>query len=568
MKNFLSLILISTFIFSSCAPESTPKKEAQAPIKGFVADSAMVVSAHPLASQVGVDIMKKGGNAVDAAIAVNFALAVVYPTAGNIGGGGFMVIRQNTGEGNTLDFREAAPSLASRDMYLDENGNVVENSSTRGHLAVGVPGAVDGMVKAHEKYGSMPWEQLVQPAIDLAKNGFLLTEKEANGLNSNRENFEKYSSIKPEFLLKEWKSGDSIKWLGLAGALERVRDQGRAGFYEGQTAKDIVEEMERGNGLISYEDLKSYQSIWRAPIKLNYKGYNIISMPPPSSGGLALSQLLTIVEPYDLSKLKHHTAASIHVITEAERRVYADRATHLGDPDFHAVPINDLLDKQYLKDRMNNFNKDLATKSVDIKAGEFAPVESEETTHYSIVDAQGNAVSVTTTLNGGYGSKVVVGGSGFILNNEMDDFSSKPGYPNSYGLVGGEANAIAPGKRMLSSMTPSIVDKDGQLFMVVGTPGGSTIITSVFQSIVNVLDHGMTMQESVSAGRVHHQWLPDAVFYETNALDSMVISELEAMGHDMKERGPYGRVDAILVLPDGRLEGGADPRGDDKALGY
>lgn len=568
MKVLRSFTIVFALFYASCSPENHHENVAETTVKGVVADSAMVVSAHPLASQVGVDIMKNGGNAVDAAIAVNFALAVVYPTAGNIGGGGFMVIRQHNGEGNTLDFREAAPSAASRDMYLDENGEVIKDLSTRGHLAVGVPGAVDGMVKAHEKYGSISWEQLVQPAIDLARNGFPLTEKEAKGLNANSENFEKYSTVKPEFILKDWAAGDTIKWLGLADALERVRDQGRAGFYEGQTAQDIVDEMERANGLISLSDLKNYQSVWRAPVTMSYRGYKIMSMPPPSSGGLALSQLLTMIEPHDLTSMQHHSAASVHLMTEAERRVYADRATHLGDPDFHTVPMEDLLNKDYLTNRMSTFNDKQATKSVVIKAGELALVESEETTHYSIIDPQGNAVSVTTTLNGGYGSKVIVGGSGFILNNEMDDFSSKPGFPNSYGLVGGEANAIAPGKRMLSSMTPSIVAKDGKLFMVVGTPGGSTIITSVFQSIINVIDHGMTMQESVSAGRVHHQWLPDAIFYETNALDSTVVNELKAMGHEMKERGQYGKVDAILVLPDGSLEGGADPRGDDKALGF
>ena len=568
MNIYRYIIVITAFLYVSCSSEVKDKNEAKAPVKGLITDSAMVVSAHPLASKVGVDIMRSGGNAIDAAIAVNFALAVVYPTAGNIGGGGFMVIRLENGEGNTLDFREAAPSGASRDMYLDENGDVVDNLSTRGHLAVGVPGAVDGMVKAHKKYGSLSWESLVQPAIDLARDGFPLTEREAKGLNSNRENFEKYSTVKPEFILKDWKAGDSIKWTGLADALVRIRDKGRAGFYEGQTAQDIVNEMERADGLISLEDLKNYQSVWRAPIKMDYKGYNIISMPPPSSGGLALSQLLSMVEPYDLNELGYHTPASIHLMTEAERRVYADRATHLGDPDFHSVPVEDLINNDYLQYRMTNFNEKEATKSEVIKAGEFALEESEETTHYSIVDSDGNAVSVTTTLNGGYGSKVIVGGSGFLLNNEMDDFSSKPGFPNSYGLVGGEANAIAPGKRMLSSMTPSIVDKDGELFMVVGSPGGSTIITSVFQNIVNVIDHGMSMQESVSAGRIHHQWLPDAVFYETNALDSGVVNDLRSLGHEMKERGPYGKVDAILVLPDGRLEGGADPRGDDKAEGY
>ena len=564
----MKTIYLSSFILFVLVNCSTPQKVTDAPPIGLISDSAMVVSAHPLASQVGLEILRQGGNAVDAAIATQFALAVVYPAAGNIGGGGFMMIRTSDGEADALDFREAAPALASRDMYLDENGEVIEKLSTRGHLAAGVPGSVDGMVKAYEKYASMPWTSLLQPAVDLATKGFTLTAREAKGLNRNQEDFEKYNTIIPAFLMKEWQPGDSIRWPALGKTLERIRDEGREGFYAGKTADDIVAEMERGNGIITLEDLASYEAVWRKPITGYYKGYKITSMSPPSSGGLALLQLLASVEDHDIKSLGHNTPGAIHLMTEAERRVYADRATHLGDPDFYQVPQVNLLDSAYLRERMGNFSPLSATPSDAILAGSFTLVESEETTHFSIVDVNGMAVSVTTTLNGGYGSKVVVAGSGFILNNEMDDFSVKPGFPNLYGLVGGEANAIESKKRMLSSMTPTIVEKDGELFMVLGTPGGSAIITSVFQTLINVLDHGMGMQQAVSVPRVHHQWKPDLVFYEEGGLDPSVIEELTERGHELKERPAYGKVDAILVLPGGLLEGGADPRGDDTALGY
>ena len=540
------------------------------PVVGVVADSAMVVSAHPLASQVGVDILKQGGNAVDAAIAVQFALAVVYPAAGNIGGGGFMVIREATGRTDCLDYREKAPLAASRKMYQDENGDVIEDLSTRGHLASGVPGSVDGMFRAHEKYGSLSMEQLIQPSIDLAAKGFVLTEKEATNLNNSRENLLQYNTEQPDFLLKEagWQPGDTIVMADLAKTLTLIRDEGRAGFYEGETADNIVAEMERGNGIITHEDLTAYESQFRLPIVAQYDSFKIISMPPPSSGGVALAQLLNSVEPYPVDEMQHNTAEAVHLMVEAERRVYADRATHLGDPDFYPVPAQKLLEEAYSAYRMESFLPEEATPSSAVQAGNPAPVESSETTHFSVVDAQGNAVSVTTTLNGGYGSKVVVGGSGFFLNNEMDDFSIKPGFPNMFGLVGGEANAIAPEKRMLSSMTPTIVEKNGELFMVVGTPGGSTIITSVFQTILNVVEHGMGMQAAVNAKRFHHQWLPDSIFSENEAFTPEAKQTLEAMGHTVVERGTIGRVDAILVLPGGNLEGGADPRGDDTAIGY
>jgi gamma-glutamyltranspeptidase/glutathione hydrolase len=552
---------------AACSPELV---EEEPTTLGLVTDSAMVVSAHPLASQVGADIMKQGGNAVDAAIATQFALAVVYPAAGNIGGGGFMVIRQADGSTDALDFREKAPLAGGRDMYLDEDKNVIQGLSRTGHLAAGVPGSVDGMVRAHEKYGSLPWADLLQPSIDLAANGFELTEREARGLNRFQDNYLDVNTITPDFLVKEggWEAGDTVYMQDLARTLERIRDQGRDGFYSGETAELLVAEMERGNGIISLEDLEKYEAKFREPVESTYRNYKIISMPPPSSGGIALVQLLQSVEDFPVSNMGHNTAPTAHLMIEAERRVYADRATHLGDMDFYPVPLQEMIEKTYNVGRMSTFDPDQATPTSEVSAGDPAPVESSETTHFSVIDPQGNAVSVTTTLNGGYGNKVVVDGAGFFLNNEMDDFSIKPGYPNMFGLVGGEANAIEPEKRMLSSMTPTIVEKDGQLYMVVGTPGGSTIITSVYQTILNVLEHNMGMQAAVDAGRFHHQWKPDSTFAEPQAFDSTTIARLQDMGHTVVERGSIGRVDAILVLPDGRLEGGADPRGDDAAVGF
>ena len=566
VSRFLLMPILLWVGISAC---TSPEQQAREIERGLITEQAMVVSAHPLASKVGKQIMQQGGNAADAAVAVQFALAVVFPTAGNIGGGGFAVWRSAEGEALSLDFREKAPLRGGRDMYLDADGEVIQGLSTSGHLAAGVPGSVDGMVKLHSKLGSMPWEDLVQPAIDLAEKGFTLTAREARGLNGVKENLATFSSVNPLFITEnDWVEGDTIYWKDLATTLKHIRDKGRSGFYEGEVADLIVAEMERGGGLISHEDLQAYQSQWRDPIRFQYKNYEILSMAPPSSGGIALAGLMQMVAPYPLQEMGFGSTEYIHLLAEAERRVYADRAEFLGDPDFISIPQRGMLSPDYASDRMANFQSDQATPSEAISPGNPAGYESDETTHFSIVDSQGNAISITTTLNGGYGNKVIVDGAGFLLNNEMDDFSIKPGFPNIYGLVGGEANAIAPGKRMLSSMTPSIVSQDGNLLLVVGTPGGSTIITSVFQTILNVIEHGMGMQEAVAAPRFHHQWLPDMIQYESSLLDSLQVLALENLGHQLRSRGGIGRVDAILVLPDRRLEGGADPRGDDAAAGF
>jgi gamma-glutamyltranspeptidase/glutathione hydrolase len=530
---------------------------------------AAVVSAHPEASKVGVAIMKSGGNAVDAAIAVQFALAVVYPNAGNIGGGGFMVYRSKTGESDALDYRETAPGKASRDMYLDDQGKPVIDKSLLGALASGIPGSVDGMVKAHNKYGKLKWKKDIQPAIDLAANGFAVTAQQAAELNRHKAEFLKYNR-KPVAFVKEavWKEGDLLKQPELAATLKLIRDKGRAGFYEGPVAAAIVASMAHTQGIISAQDLKAYKSVWRKPVSGAYKNYTVISMPPPSSGGIALLTMLKQVGHYPLSKWGFQRDSTVQLMVEAERRAYADRASYLGDPDFFKVPQTALLDANYIQSRMKDLSFEKATPSADIKPGVLPGYESEQTTHYSIIDAEGNAVSATTTLNGSYGSLVVVEGGGFILNNEMDDFSVKPGSPNMYGLIGGEANAIYAGKRMLSSMTPTIIEKDGKLLMVVGTPGGSTIITSVFQTVLNVLAFGQGMQAAVAAPRFHHQWLPDEIAVEKGAIAPSTRNYLEAKGYRFKDRGAIGRVDAILVRPDGELETGADPRGNDTGMGY
>lgn len=533
------------------------------------ASSAMVVSAHPQASRIGAEIMAAGGNAIDAAAATEFALAVCFPGAGNIGGGGFMVIRLADGTVDAIDYREKAPESSNRDMYLDDAGNVIEGLSLNTSLSAGIPGTVDGVLKAQKKYGLLTLEKIIQPAIDMAAGGFPLTEKQAASLNYMKETFLERNDHRVAFVRDEpWKAGDTLRQPELAKTLERIRDNGREGFYSGPTAEMIVAESEAGNGIISAGDLADYNSVWREPLTTTFRDTRVISMPPPSSGGVVLFQLLKMTEMFASAEDKFLEPQTVHLMAETERRAFADRARYLGDPDFVNIPVESLLNGEYLAGRMKNFSKMTTTPSSLISYGNVLPAESEETTHYSVVDKAGNAVAGTTTLNNSYGSGIVVEGAGFLLNDEMDDFSIKPGTPNMYGLLGGEANAIAPGKRMLSSMTPTILERQGKLFLVVGSPGGSTIITTVYQIIRDVVDFDMTISEAVKAPRFHHQWLPDVISYEEGRIDSLTLAELRKMGHQLSPRSSIGRVDAILIGPDGILHGSADPRGDDAAAGW
>ena len=560
----LVLLLVIT-VFQGCKTLKQPYT-GYSITKSAEGQSGMVVSAHPLATKIGVDILKKGGNAVDAAIAVQFALAVCYPTAGNIGGGGFMVYYGKDKDIATLDFREKAPSKAHKDMYLDANGNAITSLSLDGALAGGVPGSVEGMWLAYHRYSKLKnWKMLLQPAIDAAEYGLALTKREADGLNGETKEMDAINKGKTVFTEKTWKEGDILIQKELAETLKAIRDKGRDGFYKGEVAQKIARSIQSDGGIMTVEDLANYDAKWRQPIITSYRGHKVITMPPSSSGGIVLTQLLHAVEPYDVKAMGLHSTALTHLMAEAERRSYADRAAHMGDSDFYPVPVGPLTEKSYTEKRMKTFNPEKATPSSEVKEG---LRESEQTTHFSIVDKEGNAVSITTTLNGGYGSRYVVKGCGFLLNNEMDDFSVKPGVPNMYGLVGAEANKIEPGKRMLSSMTPTIVlDKNEKPYIIIGTPGGSTIITSVFQTILNIIDHGMDAPGSVAAPRFHHQWLPDAIFAEDNCLSEQVRNELKNMGHKIMPRGKIGRVEAI-ILKNGRIQGGADPRGDDDAKGY
>ncbi|MCH7783709.1 gamma-glutamyltransferase [candidate division KSB1 bacterium] len=559
-KPILACIIIGLVInITACSKKPLPDGAFQ---------GGVVVSTQKIASEVGTAILKKGGNAVDAAVAVSFALAVVHPSAGNIGGGGFMVIRMPDGTSTTIDYREKAPAKAHRDMYLDENGDIVRGLSTRGALAVGVPGTVAGTLMALEKYGTMSREEVIQPSIDLAANGWIL-DRPIGG-----DRFKRFPSSDMVFNKSDGSSydeGELFVQKDLAKTLELIAEKGSDGFYKGTVADLFVKTMEEHNGLITHEDLANYQASERAPVTGNYRGYEIISMAPPSSGGTCLIQLLNILERYDIAELGWNTPETVHLVVEAERRVYADRAEYLGDSDFYDVPVKKLLSKGYADIRSKDIDTSHATPSNDVTHGDVdqLPIESEETTHYSVVDKNGMSVAVTTTLNGGYGSLLVVDGAGFLLNNEMDDFSSKPGEPNMYGLLGSEANAIEPNKRMLSSMTPTIVAKDGKNFMIIGTPGGSTIITTVLQCIMNVIDHGMSIREAVTAPRFHHQWMPDRIDHEEKAFTDITIAKLEALGHTLRTRG-IGDAHGIIIDPEnGWFFGGADPRSRSSAVaGY
>ena len=554
------LILILSFLIISCDNGYNPT----------------VVSARKEASEIGIEVMKQGGNAYDAMIAVHLALAVVHPTAGNIGGGGFFVYSNSDGTSGSLDFREMAPGQAYKDMYLDENGDVIPDMSTLGGAAVGVPGSISAIFEIHSKFGSLPIEDLFEPAIKLAKEGFIVTEKQSSSLTGKLNDFILINGNNSLYS-KRYYEGDTIKNEKFANTLSIISKNGPKAFYEGEIAEMIISEVLESGGIMTIEDLKNYKSIWRDPVKFKYKELDIISMSLPSSGGILLGQMLKAIEDYDISSYGHNSLKAIQLMTEVERRAYADRSHFMGDPDFMNLPVYELIDKNYVQERMENFSWEIATPSSEIKHGDIVINESDETTHYSIIDKQGNAVSVTTTLNNSYGSKVYVEDGGFFLNNEMDDFSSKPGHPNFYGLIGSEANSIQPKKRMLSSMTPTIVLKNNKPSLIVGTPGGSTIITSVFQTILNIYEFNMNVQDAVNAPRFHHQWLPDVIIIEKNTSDNTIDSLLREKNYNviplpfeydlsgMSPRSSIGAVDAIFIDDNGNVSGGADYRGDDFA---
>jgi gamma-glutamyltranspeptidase/glutathione hydrolase len=572
MNKFSNLIASALIIcgFLSCSVPVEREITAIKSAKNLDSLVAGVACAYPDAARIGSEILEMGGNAIDASVAVQWALAVCYPRAGNIGGGGFMVLRLADGTATALDFREMASLSATENIFLDSEGNVMTGKSTETANASGVPGTVRGLYEAHAKYGKLPMETLIQPAINMARKGYVLTETEADKLNENKAVFLHRNDSQTPFTRKEfWKSGDTLVQNDLANTLERIRNNGPDEFYTGQTAEKIVAQMNGCAGCIDASDLASYRAVWREPVIMNFDSYKLISMAPPSSGGIAVGQLLTMYFDCIKEPLEHNSPDYIHALVEMQRRVYADRSEHLGDPDFWDVPQDDLLDTLYLRSRMDNFIWHQATPSLSIAPGQFAmQYESMETTHLSVVDAEGNAVSVTTTLNDNYGSKIVVNGAGFILNNEMDDFSSKPGEPNMFGLVGGKANSVEPGKRMLSSMTPVIVEKNGKLFLVAGSPGGSTIITSVFQTIMNTAVFDLRLAEAIAAPKFHSQWLPDQIFFEEGRFPSEVMGELENRNHKIVEIPTLGRVDAILANGDGTYQISGDPRGDNTASGY
>lgn len=536
--------------------------------KKLIAHKGAVASAHPLASLVGAAILKQGGNAFDAAIATQLALAVVYPNAGNLGGGGFLVGQLSNGKQLAIDYREKAPAAAHKDLYIESNGQANTEKSQLGHLAAGVPGTVAGLFASYP-YAKLSFDKLINPAIELATNGFCITAAEARGLNAIQNDLKKYNTQAPVFLKEQgWKEGDTLRQPQLAATLKRITEKGKAGFYEGETAQLIVEEMRRGNGIISLEDLKNYKAVSRTPHRFAYKDVVIVSMPMPSSGGLLLNQMMKIVEDKNLKSMGFHSLASVQLMTEVMRRAYADRAEYMGDADFYPVPVRELVTPGYIKMRMKDYNPEKATDSKQVHPGKPLPKESDETTHLSVMDGQGNAVAVTTTLNNSYGSRTVIGGAGFFINDEMDDFSVRPGVPNMYGALGGEANSIQPGKRMLSSMTPTIVTKNGKPYIVVGTPGGTTIPNQVFQTLINLLEFDLSAEDAVYKPKFHHQWLPDELVTEKGFPEEIKMS-LKTMGYQLaRERNSIGRTELIRVLQDGKLEVIADRRGDDSVAGF
>jgi gamma-glutamyltranspeptidase/glutathione hydrolase len=568
MRKIFVILSLLFIVFTSCKKETTAKVGLPEN-RGLVTKNAMVVSARQEASKIGADILKQGGNAFDAMMATEMALAVSYPYAGNLGGGGFLIYRLSDGTKGALDYREKAPRAATKDMYLDEEGEIIKNKSTVGAMAVGIPGTIAGIFKAQERFGKLDVKTILKPVIDLAERGYVVTEKQANRL-ADYDSLLTAVNGKQILYNKTLKAGDIISNDNLAKTLKRISDNGVEEFYKGETAKLLVNYLESKGSIITLEDLAKYEAKWRDPVTFQYDDLSITSMSPPSSGGICLNQIMTMIEPFDLEDYGHNSLKAIQVIVEAEKRAYADRSYYLGDPDFIDIPVETLTSEVYLQNRMQDFTFRQPTPVDSIAHGEIVGYESDETTHYSIVDQFGNAIAVTTTINGGYGSKLFVEELGFFLNNEMDDFSSKPGEPNYYGLIGAEANSIAPEKRMLSSMTPSIVEKDCEFYMSVGTPGGSTIITSVLQTILNVHEFGLTMQEAVNAPRFHNQWLPDEIRMEPNGFNQSIIKQLKALGYtiNFKKTPVIGKVDGILMLDDGTLEGGADKRGDDTAVGF
>ena len=534
-------------------------------VKEETFDHAAVSSAHALASMVGAAIMQDGGNAFDAAIAVQFSLAVVYPQAGNIGGGGFMLARRANGKLIGIDYREAAPANASRDMYLDEKGNPFPLKSTRGASASGIPGSVAGMISIHA-YAKLPFAKLIEPAIELAEFGFVISESEAKGLNANRNNFIKYSSAPSAFTKKEnWKVGDTLIQPELALTLKRIQEKGGAGFYEGPTADYIVNEMSHSGGMITLEDLKKYTPKFRKPIEFIYKDHHIISFAPPSSGGILIAQMMKMIAPFDIEKLGHNTVESVSLMVEAQRRAYADRAEHMGDPDFWKVPIKTLISDDYSKQRMSDYLPGIKGSSTSTIAGQIH--ESEQTTHFSVIDKKGNMVAITTTLNDSYGNKTIVAGAGFILNNEMDDFSIKPGVPNMYGAIGGEANSIQAGKRMLSSMTPTLVTFNNKPYLTIGTPGGTTIPNQVYEGLIDIIDFKKSLKQAIDGPRFHHQWIPDAIGIETGFPEA-TENALKAMGYSISKRGQFGRMDGVQISSNGKRIAAGDKRGEDSVAGY